>query len=72
MSGCTATTTNGMDCLNHADREFINSEGSNMALCDKHDEQFYALAITAAATGSTARQTDRFLDALAEWSRPIR
>lgn len=72
MSGCTATIPSGLDCLNHADREWINSDGVEMRLCDEHDKEFYNLAIAAAdvrhspRTGAVA--TALFVEALTGWT----
>lgn len=74
MSGCTAIKTSGMDCLNHADREFVNCEGKEMRLCGSHDEKFYRLAIAAASIpdkqgwSEVDPATAAFMDALRTWT----
>lgn len=72
MSGCTAFDTNGQDCLNHADREFVNAEGAKMRLCAKHDTRYYSLAVAAASVrgeeSSDNPATAKYLDALRRWT----
>jgi hypothetical protein len=68
VSGCTARTADGLDCLNHADREWVNSEGNEMRLCGTHDAQLYRRAIAAAHMDADYLDAEPFHEAMREWT----
>lgn len=68
---CTALSRGGTGiCTARARRSFVNCEGLHMALCPRHDEQFYAIAVTAASQPDwdEGPATQRFVTVVRDWA----